>query len=104
MACPQQQDLKKKRGEKRTNYRQLAFEMREKRPKYVATIVLVVIGALNGGMNEMSKFFTKQELVVKTAAEVQETILMDSDTDTKSAIRNGSNCLNVVVFTLANFG
>ena len=84
MACPQQRNLEKKRDEKRTNYRQLAFEMRERRPEYFITIVPVVIGALGGGMKhamkEMAKLFKSQELVVKTAAEMQKVILLDSET------------------------
>ena len=48
--------------------------MRKRRP---VTIVVVVIGALCGGMmivmNKMLKLFTKQELIVKTAAEMQRT-------------------------------
>ena len=31
-------------------------------------------------MNELTKLLTKQELVVKTVAEMQKTILMDSET------------------------
>ena len=48
MACPQQQNLEKKRGEKRTRNRQLAFEMREGRPEYVVTLVPVVTGTVGG--------------------------------------------------------
>ena len=46
-------------------------------------IGLVVIGSLSSDMriaiNEMSKLFTKHELVVKTVAEMQKTILIDSE-------------------------
>ena len=65
-------------------YRQLAFEMREKRPGYTVTIVPVIIEALGGGMkkttNELTKLLAKHELVIKTAAEMQKMILMDSET------------------------
>ena len=58
--------------------------MRERRPGYTVTIVPVIIGALGGGMkktiNELTKLLAKHELVVKTAAEMQKTILMDSET------------------------
>ena len=44
----------------------------------------VVIGALGGGMKhamkEITKLLKNQELVVKTAAEMQKVILMDSET------------------------
>ena len=58
--------------------------MRERRPGYTVTIVPIIIGALGGGMkktiNELTKLLAKHELVVKTAAEMQKTILMDSET------------------------
>ena len=79
-----QQNVDTKRRDKLPRYRQLAFEMRERRPEYTVTIVPVIIGALGGGMkktlNDLTKLLTKQELVVKTAAEMQKTILMDSET------------------------
>ena len=57
--------------------------MIERRPGYTV-ILSVIIGAFGGGMkktmNELTKLLTKQELVVKTAAEMQKTILMDSET------------------------
>ena len=34
MACPQENNIEKKRLEKRTNYKQLAFKIREKRPRF----------------------------------------------------------------------
>ena len=84
MACPMQQNIDTIRTDKLTRYRQLAFEMRERRPAYTVTIVPVIIGALGGGMkkttNELTKLLAKHELVVKTAAEMQKTILMDSET------------------------
>ena len=70
-------------------YRQHAFEMRERRPGDTATIVPIIIGALSGGMKktmkELTKLLMKQELMVKTAAEMQKTILMDSETLSRKA-------------------
>ena len=67
-----------------TRYRQLAVETREKRLGYSITIIPVIIGTLGAGMkntmNDMTNLLTKQELVVKTAGEMQKTILMDSET------------------------
>ena len=84
MACPMQQNIDTKRRDKLTRYRQLAFEVRERRPGYSITFVPVIIGALGGGMkktmNDLTKLFTKQELVVKTVSETQKTILTDSET------------------------
>ena len=73
MACPQENNVEKKRIEKnKTNYRQLAFELREQRPGFKVRVVPLVISALGGGIKE-----TIKELVV---AEMQKTILMDSET------------------------
>ena len=58
--------------------------MRETRPGYNVTVAPIIIGALGEGMkktmNDLTKLLTKQELAVKTAAEMQKTILMDSET------------------------
>lgn len=46
-------------------------------------IVPVIIGDLGDvmkkTMNELTRLFTKQELAVKTGAEIQKTILMDRE-------------------------
>ena len=79
-----QQNIDTKRRDKLTRYRQLAFKTRERRPGYTVTIAPVIIEALGGSikkrMDELTKLLTKQELVVKTAAKMQITILMDSET------------------------
>ena len=65
MACPMQKNIDMKWRYKFTRYRQLAFEMRERRPGYTVTIVSVIIGTLGGGMkktiNDLTKLLTKQE-------------------------------------------
>ena len=84
MTCPQQQNIEAKRNEKLTKYRQLAFEMRERRPGYEIVIVPIAIGALGGGMRQarvdVSKIFTEDHKIEKTVCEMQKTILMDSET------------------------
>ena len=55
MACPQKNNIEKKRLEKRTNYRQLAFEIRQSRPGFKVKVVLLVISAFGGGMKEILK-------------------------------------------------
>ena len=79
-----QQNIDSKRRDKLMRYCQLAFETRERRPGYTVTIVPVIIGAIRDSMkktmNELTKLLIKQELVVKTAAKMQKTILMDSET------------------------
>ena len=52
MACPQQHNLETKRAEKLTKYRQLAFEMRERGPGYVVTVIPIVVEALGGGLKK----------------------------------------------------
>ena len=83
MACPQQQNIDTKRMEKLTKDRQVAFETREGHPGYVIKVVLVIIGALGGGMKmlktELKTVFNDQELVDKIAGEMQRTVLMDSE-------------------------
>ena len=43
-----------KGNEKQTKYRQLAFELRERRVGYNVVVVPLVIGALGGGVKEDS--------------------------------------------------
>ena len=57
MACPQEINVVEKRNEKQTKYRQLAFELRERRVGYNIVVVPLVIGALGGGVKE-----TKQQI------------------------------------------
>ena len=79
-----QQNVDTKRRDKFSQYWQLAFEARERRLGYTVTIAHVIIGTLGSDMkktlNELMKLLTKQELVVKTAAEMYKTILMESET------------------------
>ena len=90
MACPQQHNIETKRLETLTKYRQLAFEMREKRLGYEIIVVPVIIEALGGGMRKMmsdiSRIFEKDEVVKKTAAEMQKTVLMDSETTLRKVL------------------
>ena len=87
MACPQQANIAAKRNEKVTKYRQLAFELRERRPGYDIAIIPVVIGALGGGMKEVlrdvervfSERLERKKLAEKAVAEMQKTVLMDSE-------------------------
>ena len=87
MACPQQANIAAKRNEKVTKYRQLAFELRERRPGYNITIVPVVIGALGGGIKEVlhdvervfSEHSEPEQLAEITVAEMQKTMLIDSE-------------------------
>ena len=83
MACPQQQNIETKVQEKFTKYRQLAFEMRERRIGYEIFVVPLIIGALGGGVREIirnaKKIFDNKERVRKIVGEMQKTVLMDSE-------------------------
>ena len=87
MTCPQQHNIEAKRLEKLTKYRQLAFKMRERRLGYEIIVVPVIIG---GGMRKMMsdifKDFRKDEVVKKSAAEMQNTVLMDSETTLRKVL------------------
>ena len=82
MACPQTPNVQTKREEKLTKYRQLAYEMRERRPGFKVYVVPVVIGALGGGIKalkaDLKKLFNDNELD-ETVALMQRTVLMDSE-------------------------
>ena len=94
MACPQQVNIAAKRHEKLTKYRQLAFELRERRLGYDVMIVPIVIGALGGGIKQVlcdvervfSKCTEKERLVKPTLAEMQETVLLDSESMIKRVL------------------
>ena len=84
MACPQENNTEKKRVEKRTNYRQLTFEIRERKPGFKVKVLPLVISAFGGGLKEILKelenMVEKGDLCERIVAEMQKTILMDSET------------------------
>ena len=53
LACPNEKNIGEKHREKLTKHKQLAFEMREKRPECRVEIVPIVIGCLGGGMKQV---------------------------------------------------
>ena len=83
MACPQENNIVTKRDEKRTKYRQLAFELSELRAECKIYVIPVVTGALGGGIkeaiHEVKKIFKKDDLNEKIVGEIQRTILMDGE-------------------------
>ena len=82
MVCPQENNTEKKRLEKRSNYRQLAFEIRERRSGFKVKVVSLVISVFGGDLKEMleelENMFEKDYLCERIGAEIQKTILMDS--------------------------
>ena len=59
MACPMENNIEKKKNEKLTKYRQIAFEIREKRKHYLVEIVPLIIGCCGGGFKEAKKSIEK---------------------------------------------
>ena len=84
MTCPQENNTEKKRLKKRTNYRQLAFKIRERRPGFKVKVVLLVISLFGGGITEILKelenMSEKDDLCERIVVEMQKKILMDSKT------------------------
>ena len=78
MACPQENNIEKKRLENRTNYRQLAFEIRDRRPGFKVKVVPLVISVfgdgLKGMLTELEKMFGKDDLGERIRAQMQKTI------------------------------
>ena len=75
---------KRRYWKKETNYRQLAFEIRKRRPRFKVKVVLLVISAFVAGLKELlkelEKMFEKDDLCERIVAEMQKTILMNSET------------------------
>ena len=90
MACPQENNIENKRLEKITNYRQLAFEIRVRRPGFKVKVVPLVVSVFGGGLKEMLKelenMFEKYDLCERIGAEIQKTILMDSETTIRKVL------------------
>ena len=81
MACPQENNIVKNRLEKSIDYWQLASEVQS--PGFKVQVVLLVISAFGGAVKEILKqlenMFEKVDLCEKIVAEMQKTILMDSE-------------------------
>ena len=81
MACQQENSIEKNRLEKRTNYRQLAFEIGERRrPGFKANVLPQVISVFGGGIKEISKELENMFEIWFVWRSWQNTILMDSET------------------------
>ena len=76
-------NVEEKKNEKRTKYRQLSFELRERRVGYNIVVVPLVIGALGGGVKEtiqqIERIFGKGDWGKRIVGDMQRTILMDRE-------------------------
>ena len=90
MACPRQRIIETKRLEKLIKYRQLAYESRDRHPKYEIMVVSLVIGALGGGIRQimavMGKTFENKDLLKRTIYKMQKTVLIDSETTLRKVL------------------
>ena len=90
MACPQQRNIQAKRLDKLTKYRQLAYEIRERRLGYEIMVVPLIIGDLGGGFkqifSDMGKIFEDKNILNRTISEMQKTVLMDSETTSRKVL------------------
>ena len=90
MACPMEMNLEKKVGEKLKNYKQLAFETREKRPNWDVRIIPLVVGSLGGvaeGMEkELKLLLGNDKLAQLVNAEMVKIVLMESESIVRAVL------------------
>ena len=83
MACPMESNLEKKRNEKLTKYRQIAFEIREKRKDCYVEIVPLIIGCCGGGfknaMLAVNKTLENEKESYRITRDMQKTVLCESE-------------------------
>ena len=79
---PSGEQYRKEEIGKENQLRQLAFEIRERRPglKVVPLVLRVIGGGLKEMLKELENMFEKDDLCERIGAEMQKTILMDSET------------------------
>ena len=78
-ACPQENNIVTKQDGKRTKYRQLAIELRERKVEYKIYVILVS-GGIKEVIHKVKKIFKQDDLSQKIVEEMQRTILMDGET------------------------
>ena len=83
MACPMENNLEKKRNEKLTKYRQIAFEIREKRKDYFVQIVPLIIGCCGGGFKNarlaINKTLRNDKESFRITKDIQKTVICESE-------------------------
>ena len=83
MVCPMECNIQKKRNDKLTKYRQIAFEIREKRKDYFVVIVPIVIGCCGGGfkkaMQAVNKTIDNDKESYRITRDMQKIVLCESE-------------------------
>ena len=83
MACPMEINIEKKRNEKLSKYRQIAFEIREKRKDHRVEIVPLIIGCCGGGFKNalaaINKTIENEKQSFKITREIQKIIVNESE-------------------------
>ena len=85
MICPIESNKDTKRMNKITRYRQLCFELRERRDGFTVNVIPTIIRCLGGGIKELKEslkriFENDNEKELKSLArEMQKTVLWESE-------------------------
>ena len=85
MACPIESNKETKRMNKIIKYRQLCFELRERREGFTVNVVPTIIGCLGGGIKELKESLKRifendnDKELESLAREMQKTVLWESE-------------------------
>ena len=85
MACPIESNKDTKRMNKITRYRQLCFELRERREGFTVNVIPTIIGCLGGGIKELKENLKRifendnDKEFEFLAREMQKTVLWESE-------------------------
>ena len=85
MACPIESNKDTKRMNKITTYRQLCFELRERREGFMVNVIPTIIGCLGGGIKQLKESLKRisendnDKELESLAREMQKTVLWESE-------------------------
>ena len=83
MACPMEINIEKKRNEKLSKYRQIAFEIREKRKEHQEEIVQMIIGccgiSYKNALAAINKTIENEKQSFKITREIQKIVVNESE-------------------------
>ena len=83
-SCPQEYNIEEATSTKLQKYQELAFETREKRKRYRVEVVPVMIGYLEGGVENATRAVRKiigdEDSVIRIISTMQRTVLSEAET------------------------